>query len=117
MHDYVECQERPHQRHHPDQHGPVAGEVCTAPGQDVQVGDRDQEEQNVPPEEAPFTFGRRPAYEKIAQEKDADHQLHGQVALRKTGVVSADDFPRDRGEQDYAGNYFEYAQGIGDFVA
>ena len=84
---------------------------------DVQVGDRDQEEQNVPPEEAPFTFGRRPAYEKIAQEKDADHQLHGQVALRKTGVVSADDFPRDRGEQDYAGNYFEYAQGIGDFVA
>ena len=71
----------------------------------------------VPPEEAPFTFGRRPAYEKIAQEKDADHQLHGQVALRKTGVVSADDFPRDRGEQDYAGNYFEYAQGIGDFVA
>ena len=61
--------------------------------------------------------GCRPAYEEIAQEKDADRQLHGQVGMRKAGMVSADDFPRDRDEQDYAGDYLEYAQGIGNFVA
>ena len=115
LHHDVKREERPHQRHDADQHRPVAGQFRAAPIDDVQVGDRDQEHEDIAGEETAFAFRGGPPYEEIAQEEDTDCELDNQVGARKMHVVAADDLPRDGCKQDYSRDYFEDTQAVSDF--
>ena len=79
LHHDVKCEERPHQRHDADQRGPVAGEFGAAPVDDVQIGYRNQQYEEIAAEEAGFALRGCPPYEEIAQEQNADYELDDQV--------------------------------------
>ena len=92
-HDDRHRQEGPQQGNQADEQPPVVGHVRAAPRQDVQVGNGDQQERQVAPEEAPPVLGSGPADEEIAQENKADDKLDDQVGARKMHMIPGDDLP------------------------
>ena len=77
--DDVERQHHPQQRHGNDEHAPLARHVDPRPGDDVHVGDGDQQEPAVAKEEPSLVFIDRHADEEIRHEDQAYEELNPQV--------------------------------------
>ena len=93
------------------------GHVHTAPREDVQEGNRQEQKQQIASKKAGTVFGSGPANEEIAQEDKADNELNGQVSARHMDMVAGDDLPRNGSEEHQACGEFDGAERIGKISA
>ena len=94
-----------------DEHGPVARQVGMAPMDDIQIGHRQQQKEEISDEKAPLARRGGHAHEKVEEEYDADDELQRQIPPRKMFVIPGNDFPRYRNEQHHARQQCEQAHG------
>ena len=116
-HDDHHGQEGPQQGHQADEYAPVVGHVGSAPCQNVQVGNGNQQEEQVMPEKAVPALGSGPADEKIAQENQTDDELDREVGRGDVNVIARDNLPRNRREEHQSGNEFDDAERVTDIGA
>ena len=109
-------QEGSQKRHQSDEHPDAAGRLRTAPEHEVQVGDREQQEGQVAEEEAPFALRGCPAHEKVAEEDQADDELHAEEQGREAEPVAADHLPRHGGEKRQSGERLDRSERPGEPV-
>ena len=112
-HDDDHGQKSPQQRNEAHEDGPVVGHPQAAPCEDVQVGNRQEQEQQITPKKTATAFGGSPADEKIAQEDETDDELDNQVGARHVDVVAGDDLPRNGCQKHQACGDFDGAERIG----
>ena len=102
-HDDNHGQKGPQQRYQAKQHSEAARKVDAGPMDQIEVGNRYEQEQQVVQHEVRPALRGGPTQEKITQKDHADHELDMQESRRKGGAVASEDLPRYGGQKRQTG--------------
>ena len=109
-HDDIECQKTPKHRRQPDEHRPVARQIQREPVDQIEVGNRQEQKEQVADEKASATIAARHPNEKIDEKNDTDGELYPQAGLREMPVVPCENFHGHSQQQDDAGRQHDEIQ-------
>ena len=73
-------------------HGPAARELQRKPVDQIEVGDRQEQKEQVVEEKTRTALAARQPDEKVGEKDDADGELYPQIGLGKVAVVSGENF-------------------------